>query len=417
MNIFIDSYGCSANTNNAEIMKGVLSKAGHIIVDSEDLADIVIINTCIVKGPTESKMLAKIKSCKKPLIIAGCMPEIPYKELDNYSMIGPRHVKDIVKAVEETAQGNIVRSVGNNFEVKLALPKINNNKYISIVQICEGCLGDCSYCLTKLAKGKLFSYPREQIVKEVDGSVKNGCKEIWLTSQDCGCYGLDNDENLIDLLKDIVKVKGKFKIRLGMTNPNNILPIIDQLIGLYKKNDNLFRFIHIPIQSASDKVLKDMNRKYTKEQFKEIITKIRNEIPDIAIATDIIAGFPTETDADFQETLDLIKEIKPDSVYISKYWPMRQTKAAEMKQLPRDVIEERSRQVHDTFLETNEQKNKQFIGNQYEVFVDDGSKGNWIARDENYRQIIINSQENLLGKFVKVKIEDSGKHDLKAELL
>ena len=190
MNIYIETYGCSANQNNGEIMAGMLERAGHIIVKDEKNSDINILNSCIVKGPTLQKMLSRVKELSsKKLIVAGCMPDVLSKQIlkiaPKAALLGSHHVNDVVKAVKSLIEGISVNLTSRQEEIHLCKPKNYKNKVIGITQISEGCLGDCSYCLVKLVKGPLNSYPQEDIIKNIQNDLDSGCKEIWITSQDC----------------------------------------------------------------------------------------------------------------------------------------------------------------------------------------------------------------------------------------
>jgi len=270
---YLETYGCSANQNNSEIISGILTTAGLSRVSKPELADISIINTCIVKAKTEEKIkhrikeLAENKKEKYKIIVAGCMPEIPElrKQLQqkNIYFLGTRNLKKIsslVRSIFENKYNEDKFLIGN--EIKLNLPKIPENKIIGITQISEGCLGDCNYCIVKLAKGRLTSYPQDMIIESIKKDLQQGCKEIWLTSQDNANYGLEKGKReLPELLNKILKLKGNFKIRLGMMDPNNVLPILEELIELYK-HEKMFKFLHLPLQSGSNKILKEMNRQY-----------------------------------------------------------------------------------------------------------------------------------------------------------
>ena len=407
MKVFIETHGCSANLNNAEIMKGLLAK-NHKIVSSEKDAELVILNTCVVKGPTRNKMIGRMQDIKKRLIITGCMPAA---ELETIQKIKPGAVcvgVNSIKRIEEAiSTGKNI--LDNEKEIKLGTKKVNENKLIDIVQISEGCLGNCSYCLTKLAKGSLFSYPEEKIIAEIK---KSKCKEIWLTSQDCAAYGLDKKTNLAELLKKITATKKDIKIRIGMMNPDNILKIIDELIKIYK-NPKIFKFLHIPLQSGSNAVLKNMNRFYRADDFKKIIKRFRKEIPEIQIMTDIICGFPGETEKQFNDSIKLIKEIRPDAVHVSRYWQMKKTKAAGMKQTDEKTIMERSKSMCKLVRKISAEKNRELIGWRGKViFNGEDNKG----RDDSYRQVIVKCKSNLTGKEADVEIIDSGTFYLIARL-
>lgn len=423
--IYIENYGCSANKSNAEIMMGLLERAGCIIIESEKDADIIIINTCIVKGPTETKILKRIKDLAqegKELIISGCMPEAEYDVLKNIIpdaiLIGPQHIKEITKAVEIIINRKKKKDfVGYKHETKLCMPKHRYNKIIGIVQISEGCDGDCSYCITRLAKGMLFSYPAEKIIEEVKADIEEGCREIWLTSQDCAAY----EYNLPDLLKKISAIKGKFFVRLGMMNPNNVKKILPELIEAVKKEDSkVFRFIHIPVQSGNNEILRKMNRRYDVKDFKEIISEFRKEIPDITISTDIICGFPTETEEQFSDSMKLIEEIKPDVLNISRFWPRPGTPAESMKQIPSWITKERSRKLTKVFNRIALEKNQRWIGWKGEVLIDEKGKsgtGTMIGRNNCYKPVVVRAgrKETIRsGQFAGVEIKDATANDLRS---
>ena len=255
--IFIKTFGCSANYNNSEIMAGLLVKAGHKIVSEPKNADLIIINTCTVKLPTENKVKRSIRNflnLNKKIIIAGCMPEVQKETLKNIapyaSFVGVHHTKEIAHAVKKIINNSLVDLTGKRNETKLNLPVKRKNKIIQIIQISEGCNGRCTYCIVKLAKGKLFSYLEEDILKQVKSAVKQGCKEIWLTSQDNSAYGQDIKTNLVSLLKKIILIESDFKVRIGMMDPNNLIKILDDLIKILKSDKEMNNYFEAfpPIQ-------------------------------------------------------------------------------------------------------------------------------------------------------------------------
>jgi len=423
MNIYIETYGCSANQNNTEIMAGLLSRNGFIVVNNEKIADICILNSCIVKGPTLQKMLSRIKQLsKKKLIVAGCMPDVFSKSIlkiaPKAALVGSHHVNEIVNAVKSMIERKQVSLISKQPEIHLCKPKNYKNKVIGITQISEGCLGDCSFCVVRLVKGHLHSYPAESIIKNIQNDIDSGCKEIWITSQDCASYGLDNPNKKIflpELLEKILSLKGKFIVRLGMSNPNHILPILDKLIEVYK-NKKMFKFLHIPLQSGSDKVLKLMNRRYSVNDFKNIIKNFRSEIPELTISTDIIAGFPSETEEDFNETLKILEETKPDIINIARFWPMPNTKAALMPLIGQKEIMKRTNELMKLHNQLSLAINQTFIGKELKVLVDENKEGLLVARDSAYRFIILKGDKSLLGKNVNVKIVNADSHHLIGEI-
>ena len=263
LEIYFETYGCTANRNSTEIMKGLVRTASLNITEDEDYSDIVLINSCIVKEPTEEKIRHKVDLLlrkKKIVILAGCMPRLNRKKLqrENLYLLDTRNISKVADLIKDIVNKTYdeKKYLEPKNELKLNFPKISYEKTIGITQISEGCEGLCTYCIVRVAKGKLFSYPEDKILKSVKQDINNGCKEIWITSQDCANYNLDQgNQQLPQLLTKILDLKHKFKLRLGMSDSNNIYPIQDQLIQIYK-HPKIYKFLHIPIQSASNKVLK-----------------------------------------------------------------------------------------------------------------------------------------------------------------
>ena len=476
--VYIETYGCAANQNNSEIMAGMLSRAGFIITNNQEIAEIIILNTCIVKSKTESKIQRRIQDLKnqsqtgknKLVIIAGCVVESEAKNLKKLNpsiiFLGTHHTKDILNLIrdyKEKKLGDKKQSsyLSNQNEIKLNTPKQPQNSLISIHQISEGCLGDCTFCKTRLAKGKLYSYPKEEIIKSIESDLQNHAKEIWITSQDNAAYGLDwansrevpskktsdlqelksqkfkiseplgvldkdnatygldkGKSELIELLKEILSLKYKFKLRLGMMNPNNVLPILNELIEVYKTNPKLYKFLHIPIQSASNPVLKHMNRHYTLEQAEHIIKKFKEQIPNITIATDIIVGYPTETEQDHQKNINFIRDFKPDVLNISKFSSHKLTPAGKLKPIKNSIINEQTSELMQLHRKTA-QENKQIYKDKIlKVFINKKISDNLHeARDENYNIILLKCDKSLLGKEIQVKIKEIGVHHLIGEII
>ncbi|MEM4266579.1 MAG: tRNA (N(6)-L-threonylcarbamoyladenosine(37)-C(2))-methylthiotransferase [Candidatus Nanoarchaeia archaeon] len=343
MKIFVKTYGCTLNQGDTEVIKGILKQGGHKFVDSEKEADIIIVNTCGVKTVTQNKIIDYLKkiSKTKKVIVGGCLPSMIDVKRYAPKIAGSFDTNTITKInslVEKPRQ-----IFGKEKESRINKPRVRTKKEIAIITIAEGCLGKpCTYCSVKQARGELKSYTKKEILGEVKKAVKEGCTIIKLTAQDTGCWGKDIDEKLPDLLGEILKTEGNFKIRLGMMNPNHAIEFLDELIKIYN-NPKMIKFIHIPVQSGSNKVIKDMKRDYKVEDFKKIVKRFRKEVRGINIATDIIAGYPTETEEDFKKTLELIKEVKPEVLNISKFAPRPKTEAAKLKQLRTEIIKERSK--------------------------------------------------------------------------
>jgi MiaB-like tRNA modifying enzyme len=296
-------------------------------------------------------VIRRLSSAGKPLIIAGCMPKTEQRVIERIapqaSMVGPDSIEHIVEAVNAAIKGDKAVFVADGRKAKTGFPRIRKERNVAVIVASSGCLSDCSYCSVKFARGKLRSYPIDELAKEAETLVEDGCKEIQITSQDNGCYGADIGTNIAELLERICKVPGDFKIRVGMMNPTYVREpnLLAALIGAYK-NPKVSRFLHLPVQSGSDKILKAMKRGYTVSDFEKIVAAFRAEIPGIYVSTDIIVGFPGETDEDFQKTIELIEKIKPGKVNISKFGARPNTEAARMGQLPVKIANERSRRLH-----------------------------------------------------------------------
>lgn len=436
----IQTYGCSANQNNSEILAGLLTQSKYQQTNNPNIADILILNTCIVKQKTEDKIKRKIQDLSKQfpnklLIITGCMPQTDEKQLKklapNSLLLGTKHFKKITQLIKDNNENQLnkkqLQYLTQEKEEKILLPKISLNKLISIIQISEGCLGNCSYCKTKLAKGNLHSYPKEKILKSIQSDIQSGAKEIWLTSQDCASYGLDklnplnnnSQSQFPQLLKEILSLKGNFKLRLGMSNPNHIYPILNQLIEIYS-HKKIYKFLHIPIQSANNQVLKDMNRKYKIQQVEEIIKKFKQALPNITIATDIISSYPTETNQAHKNNLEFIKTYKPDVLNLSKFSSHKQTSASKLKQLPIKTINKRTTEIMMIHRETTKQNKEKFLNKTIQVLVNKKLPNTNIfeARDNNYNIILITSKDkSILGKTLEVKIKQIGVHHMIGEII
>jgi threonylcarbamoyladenosine tRNA methylthiotransferase CDKAL1 len=331
MKIHIYTQGCTANQSDSEVIAGLLKESGYALTTLKD-ADLVIFNTCSLKSPTEQSLFRKIQdiSKTKKIIISGCFP-LSFsddKRLEKYSILGSFDLKKVVEAVDKTLKGKRVVFLNRKAEEKLCLPKVRDNKKIAKVVISKGCLSACTFCAGKKARGNLVSYSPEKILKEIKQSIANGCSRIYLTCQDTGCYGYDIKTNIVELIKQIIKIEGNFKIRIGMMSPQWAIKLQSELIEIYK-HPKVLKFFHIPIQSGSDKILRLMNRQYTISDFKKVVENFRKEIPKIEVATDIIVGFPEETEIDFQKTIDILNWLKPAVLNSTKYWPRKGTVAGD----------------------------------------------------------------------------------------
>ncbi len=424
--IYVESYGCAANKFDLEIMLAHLTNAGYRLVESADLSDIILVNTCAVKKPTEDRIIGRIgllSQLNKPLIIAGCLPKIDFKAVlkaapDLSAALGPRDVDKVLLAVRcaESGKKNVVFCSDGPI-AKLDQPKIRLNPTIEIIAISEGCAGACTFCCVRFARGTLYSYPKETIVKRVNQVVSEGLKEIWLTSQDNGAYGLDIEENLARLLTECCRVDGRFMLRVGMMNPDHALRILPELVEAYK-NEKVFKFLHLPVQSGDDTTLVRMNRRYTVEGFKKVISKFRGDIPTITLSTDIICGFPGESREAFEKTIQLIEDVEPDIVNISKFFPRPRTPAMRMKQLDITEVMDRSRKLTDLVKKISFNRNQKWLNWEGEILVDEkGRDSSWIGRNFAYKPIVVKSHRNLAGRFLRARVNKACSTFLEAEIV
>jgi threonylcarbamoyladenosine tRNA methylthiotransferase CDKAL1 len=416
--IEIRTYGCSMNKGASETIAGILKQKGFLLKKG---ADLLIINTCTVKTPTENKILKELKALqreRKKVIVAGCLPAARPNVVElfpEFSFLGT-NIEDVANAVEETINGRRYVKIGRGTST-LGAEKVRESQVIGIVPISQGCLGACNYCLVKKARGDLVSFPRKDVVDEVKSALSSGAKEIWLTSQDCGAYGIDRGENLAQLISGVANIDGDFMIRVGMSNPNHVKNILPELIEAYK-NEKVYKFLHIPVQSGDNKVLKDMNRFYTREEFIEVIKEFRKIIPDITISTDVIAGYPTENETAYKRTLSLLKEIKPDELNISRFWARPGTPAEKLKQLPGRVTNQRSREAAVLFKKISAEKNDNWVGWKGRALVSEiGKHKTYMARNYAYKAIVLHSRENILGEFVNVRVTASKGYYLEGEIV
>ena len=414
MKVYIESYGCTFNKADGQIIAGVLQENEIDIVDSIDEADVIIVNTCYVKLPTENKIVYKIQKLQeeypdKKIIIGGCMVEIDPEKLDkigpNCSWIGPHQLNKSAEIVEGTYCGEVIREVGFSKESKVCVPKVTDDSLIHIIQICEGCLGACTFCCTRFARGPLNSYPIEDIVAEARHAIEEGACEIQLTAQDTAAFGRDTGEKLSDLIKEVANIQGDFRVRVGMMHPKNILDSVDEIIEAIKL-PKVYNFIHLPIQSGSDKVLKEMRRGHTIDQYLEIVDRFKSEIPDLTLATDIIVGYPTETDDDFLKTVDLLENVRPSLIHLSKYQHRKGAISSSLKEIPHETMKKRSKFLSEIKIEITQNENEELLDSHQNVLVVEiGSKGGFIAKTDSYIPVIVDDVN--LGDFVRVKITDA----------
>ncbi|RME52332.1 tRNA (N(6)-L-threonylcarbamoyladenosine(37)-C(2))-methylthiotransferase [Candidatus Woesearchaeota archaeon] len=417
--VSILTQGCSANQSDSEAMAGVLEREGFFLIDDPSEADVVVVNTCTVKGPTEAalrRILSRLDPAK--VVLAGCVPQADPASFTEYARLGPGQLDKVAEAARARLEGKALTFLGRREEAeRLSLPSVRRNRFVEVVPIAQGCLSACAFCKTKHARGALRSYPVDAVVRRVSGAVAEGAREVWLTSQDCGAYGKDKGSSLAELLRAVLTIPRKFKIRVGMANPEHCKGMIDELISAFR-DERVYKFLHVPVQAGSERVVRAMRRGHTVDDFTRVVAAFRKVFPRITIATDIICGYPGETREDFEETLSLVHEVRPDVVNISRFWPRPGTPAARLRPLPGWEVKRRSGELTSLFQRIALENNKQWMGWEGGVlFTEKGKEGTVIGRNDAYKQVVVRGGEELLGKRKRVRVEEVSSFDVRGRVI
>jgi len=415
MRVYIETYGCALNRGDSAIMATVLSERGHEITENLNEAEVVIINTCAVRLETEERMKQRIRELRrtgKRLVVAGCLagalPATVSALAPEASMLGPQAVERIAEVVESPERQVILEGTK-----AVKVPRIFEGK-IFIVPIADGCAGECSFCITKLARRKLRSYPMREIVEAVKEAVAKGAVEVELTAQDTAAYGLDlgGKVRLPDLVEKVAEIEGNFMVRVGMMTPEQAMSIVDGLVEALNM-EKVYKFVHLPVQSGSDKVLKLMNRKYTIDEYKRLVKELRSKVPGLSVPTDISVGHPGEDEEDFQQTLDLMKELRFERIHLAMYSIRPNTVSAGLPQVPDSVKKERMKTAMGLYESIAYDIHSEYVGKTVEVLTTElGRKGSVIGRLRNYIPVVVKN-ESSLGNWVKVVIEEASFYDLR----
>jgi MiaB-like tRNA modifying enzyme len=403
--VFIETYGCTANKADSDSIAALLVASGHKLSKTAEAADMIVLNSCGVKDAVEKKIIHRAKlllGAGRRVVLCGCLPYINVDETQKLEDLGVELVGLDTKRLEAVLGGP---------GWKQSAEDKTFTKPIARVSICSGCLSNCTFCATKLARGKLKSNSRKDIIEWVSEAVRKGAKEIQLTGQDIGCYGIDNDVSLASLLSDIEKIEGDFKVRLGMLNPNYIKRLPRSIFA----SDRFYHYIHIPIQSGNKSVLKDMGRACSTGKVAAFVQELREEFGDqnITFWTDMIVGFPTEGAEAFADSVEFVRDTRPDVVNVSRFWPRPNTAAASLKQLPFEIVKRRSADMLAECRRISTERNRKHIGLTEKVLVlEQGTKGTLKGRNDAYKQIILKAGKTrqigniALGTYVPVRIKD-----------
>ena len=435
---FIQTFGCQMNEHDSETIAGMLEDAGYIENAVRDDADVIVMNTCSVRENADNRFFGQLGVIKKikekhpdtVIAVCGCMMQQEHiiKRLKSkYSWVdiifGTMSIQDFPQLLADClSKREKVMSVYKNQEhIIEGLPVHRKFRHKSFVNIMNGCNNFCTYCIVPYTRGRERSRAPEDIVAEITALVADGVKEVTLLGQNVNSYGnnSDFDCDFAELIRKINAIDGLERIRFMTSHPKDLS---DRLIQAFVDCEKLCRHIHLPVQSGSTETLRRMNRRSTKEDYLALVEKIRAAVPDIAITTDIIVGFPGETEEDFEETLDLVRKVRYDSAFTFLYSIRTGTPAAEYDdQIPDDVKHERFERLVDAVNEITAEKNALYQDRIVKVLVEGesarGEKGTYSGRTDTFKLVNFDSDEDLTGKMVDIKITDAKTFSLFGELV
>jgi MiaB-like tRNA modifying enzyme len=380
----IETYGCTSNRGESREIERRLRDAGHHRVEGPEDADVAILNTCTVVETTEDRMLRRVRELDAEtadLIVTGCMA---LAQGEAFAAAGVdariRHWDEVPEAV-------------GNGECPTTTPDAEPvlDGVIGILPIARGCMSDCSYCITKHATGKIDSPPIERNVEKARALVHAGAKELRITGQDTGVYGWDDGERTLhELLDRICAIDGEFRVRVGMANPKGVHGIREELAAVFAANEKLYDFIHIPVQSGSNEVLGEMRRQHQVSEFREVVETFDDHLDYWTLSTDVIAGFPTETDADHEQSMALLREVRPEKINVTRFSKRPNTDAAQMRGLGGQTKKDRSSALTDLKMEIMGEAYEAMVGEKRDVLVvREGTEDSVKCRDRAYRQIVV----------------------------
>ena len=431
---YILTMGCQLNENDSEKLIGIMEEMGYTKSDDIKNADLYVINTCCVRENAEEKLFGKLGELKKIkenkniiIAIGGCMMQeehITEKIKKSYPFVDVvfgthtlhKFPEDLYTAITKNKKVKDVIDIDG--EIYEGLPvKRSSNKQASVI-IMYGCNNFCSYCIVPYVRGRERSRKPEDILNEIKELAKEGYREITLLGQNVNSYKCGENYNFANLLEDVDKIEGIEVIRFVSPHPKDFT---DDVIDVISKSSKISRLIHVPLQSGSTNVLKEMNRKYTKEQYLDLIKRIRNKIPDVVFSTDIIVGFPGETEEDFEDTIDVVKQVNFEQIFMFIYSRRIGTRADKMEnQILEEIKHKRFDRLKQVFEESVEENNKKYIGTTQKILVEGYSKNNQdmlTGRTDTNKVVIFEGPEELIGKIINIKIISEHKWYLKGEVL
>ena len=433
MKYYITTMGCQLNENDSEKLAGIVEGMGFEKTEKLEEADLVIYNTCCVRENAEERLFGKLGELKKQkeekgtiIAIGGCMMQEPamlekIKKSYNYTdIVFGTHTlhkfeEDLKKVLEN---GKKVRDVIDiDGEVIEDLPIKRNDNFKASVTIMYGCNNFCSYCIVPYVRGRERSREPEKILEEVEMLAKEEYKEITLLGQNVNSYNGRENYKFANLLNDVCKIDGIERVRFISPHPKDFT---DDVIEAIANNPKIARVLHLPLQSGSSAVLKKMNRKYTKEQYLELVDKIKTRIPDVVLSTDIIVGFPGETEEDFEDTLDVVGKVNYEQVFMFIYSRREGTVADKMEnQIPEEIKHKRFDRLKELFDSRVSENNQKYIGTTQKILVDGYSKNDketLTGRTDTNKVVNFKGNEELIGKMINIKITEEHKWYLTGEL-
>ena len=386
----IETYGCTANRGESRQIERALREGGHRPVESPETADVAILNTCTVIEKTEHNMLRRARELDEQtpadLVVTGCMALAQGEQFGEAGIDAEvLHWDDVPEYVRN---GECPTQTGGK-------PVLDG--VVGILPIARGCTSNCSYCITKHATGRIDSPPIEENVQHARELVRAGAKEIRVTGQDTGVYGWDRNQGeslLPELLEEICAIPDEFRVRVGMANPYGVHGVREQLAEVFASEEKLYNFLHAPVQSGSDPVLRDMRRQHTVEEFREMVAAFDRHLEEWTLATDFVVGFPTEDSHDHERSIALLEETTPEKVNVTRFSKRPGTDAAEMKGLGGQVKKDRSSELVERKMEIVGAAHEQMVGEERSVLVvEDGTEESMVGYDRAYRQVAIPGAE------------------------
>ena len=430
---YILTMGCSLNENDSEKICGMLEEMGYQKTGNQNNADIIIFNTCCIRENAEDKLFGKLGEVKKVhedrrtiIAIGGCMMQekhileklnksYPYVDIIFGTHTLHKLPEDIFNILEHNTKIEDILDIDGKIYENIPIKRTDSVK--AQVTIMYGCNNFCSYCIVPYVRGRERSRKPEDILNEIKDLAKNGYKEIMLLGQNVNSYNGGENYNFANLLKDINEINGIEIIRFISPHPKDFT---DDVIEAIANSTKVSKCIHLPLQSGSTNVLKSMNRKYTKEQYLELVDKMKRKIPDLSLTTDIIVGFPGETEEDFEDTLDVVKKVGFEQVFMFIYSRRRGTVADQMKnQIPEDIKHKRFDRLKELVEKQIEENNDKYVGTIQKILIDGKSKNNenkLNGRTTSNKVVIIDADESYINKLINVKIVENCKWYLRGEI-